>query len=398
MNDLQPKPIRLVDGIRPPAPPAPPVPPAQPTPPVQTPTSSLPAKTFFSEQTSGGSLGEPESFGGTVQSPVAPPPSPLPVEVSEKGFVMVTSTTPLVSASPSETPPPQIIEENFSEPAVVTPSIPAEPVVLTSSEILVSTPAIQTTEESAIILSSAPLPAIEENLVATEPIAPTISVAPVAPIIPETVSLPQVEPVAPPIEQPIQSTPTPEPTQPFSATTPAPTPAPASAPTLASTPPAQKIEPIVSNLNSEFQVLKTKFSFLPKKLKILVGALVALIVIFAGGFSYLYLQNKKVDNTASAIDASKQKVADTVTAVGKLILLPTNETPQILTVSDPSKLQGQEFFANAATGDIVLIYSQAQKAILYRPSTNLIIAVAPINLTPQTSTTTPTVVPKTKIK
>jgi len=64
--------------------------------------------------------------------------------------------------------------------------------------------------------------------------------------------------------------------------------------------------------------------------------------------------------------------------VGSLILLPQGEVPTVATVTDPSKLQGQQFFSNARVGDKVLIYTQAKKAYLYRPSLHLLVEVAPI--------------------
>jgi hypothetical protein len=70
----------------------------------------------------------------------------------------------------------------------------------------------------------------------------------------------------------------------------------------------------------------------------------------------------------------------TVEAVGKMLLLPSDETPSLATVSDPAKLREQQFFAHAESGDKVLIYSLAKRAILYRPQLNKIVEVAPINL------------------
>ena len=66
-----------------------------------------------------------------------------------------------------------------------------------------------------------------------------------------------------------------------------------------------------------------------------------------------------------------------VDRVSKLMLLPS-ETPVIAVVSDLSKLKGQLFFANAEEGDIVLMFPHAQKAVLYSPSLDKIIEVAPI--------------------
>lgn len=66
-----------------------------------------------------------------------------------------------------------------------------------------------------------------------------------------------------------------------------------------------------------------------------------------------------------------------VDRVSKLMLLPS-ETPVIAVVSDLSKLKGQLFFANAEEGDIVLMFPHAQKAVLYSPSLDKIVEVAPI--------------------
>lgn len=78
----------------------------------------------------------------------------------------------------------------------------------------------------------------------------------------------------------------------------------------------------------------------------------------------------------------EQEVASVVAEVGQLIVLPEGETPVVAEVADIEALKGQEFFAKAATGDKVLIYTQALKAILYRPSTKKIIEVAPVVLGP----------------
>ena len=77
---------------------------------------------------------------------------------------------------------------------------------------------------------------------------------------------------------------------------------------------------------------------------------------------------------------AQQEMITIVGEVGKLMVLPEGETPTIATVTDPEKLTGQAFFANASSGDKVLLYTNAKKAILYSPSQNKILEVAPINL------------------
>jgi len=82
-------------------------------------------------------------------------------------------------------------------------------------------------------------------------------------------------------------------------------------------------------------------------------------------------------NPEEAARVENQKIVD---AVGKLIALPEGETPTIATVTDKERLQDQQFFSKAEIGDKVLIYTQAKKAILYRPSTNKVIEVGQVNI------------------
>lgn len=107
---------------------------------------------------------------------------------------------------------------------------------------------------------------------------------------------------------------------------------------------------------------------------IIIG-LVALLILSVGGMAYFYNQA----NTDPAKDA-KADLDKTIAEVGRLMVLPTDEIPTLATVSDPEKLKDQPFFAKAQKGDKVLVYSNAKKAILYSPSQNKIIEVAPINL------------------
>lgn len=92
--------------------------------------------------------------------------------------------------------------------------------------------------------------------------------------------------------------------------------------------------------------------------------------------------------------ADSQAEADrTVEEVGKLIVLPTDEKPTIATVSDVEKVKEQPFFKNAKNDDKVLIYTNAKKAILYRPSEKRIIEVGAVNINQQPQTVTESPVP-----
>lgn len=121
------------------------------------------------------------------------------------------------------------------------------------------------------------------------------------------------------------------------------------------------------------------FGFLGK-FKIIVG--VALLMVLAAAPSvYFYRQYQQAQlKLTNPTEAAKQDAKETIVAVGKLLMLPPDEEPTVMQVTDVSKLKDQAFFANAQNGDKVLIYTTAKKAILYRPGTNKIIDVAPVNI------------------
>ncbi len=126
-----------------------------------------------------------------------------------------------------------------------------------------------------------------------------------------------------------------------------------------------------------------RLSMLSPKSLAIVGVIIVILLMLASLPAY-YFYNQYQSAQQRAKDptiAAEEQVKSVTTAVGKLLLLPTGEAPTLATVSDKSKLVGQQFFANAQNGDKVLIYTNAKKAILYRPSSNKIIEVGPINIT-----------------
>ena len=105
-----------------------------------------------------------------------------------------------------------------------------------------------------------------------------------------------------------------------------------------------------------------------------------LIAVFiAGGFAY-YFYNKASILKKDPEKLAREKTEAIISRVSKLMMLPEGEEPTVATVSDPDKLKDQPFFKNAKKNDRVLIYTKAQKAILYDPVANKIIEIAPISL------------------
>lgn len=84
-------------------------------------------------------------------------------------------------------------------------------------------------------------------------------------------------------------------------------------------------------------------------------------------------------NTSASDPAIEIELDSLVDQVGKIINLPANEQPTIATVTDLEKLNNQKFFDQAEIGDKVLVYMQAKKAYLYRPSANKLIEAAPVS-------------------
>ena len=119
------------------------------------------------------------------------------------------------------------------------------------------------------------------------------------------------------------------------------------------------------------------------KTPLLIVSLIAIVALAAAvffGLKYSAAKKQLADAKKTSINVDAQaEVKQVIAQVGSLIILPTDEEPTLATVSDLAKLKDQPFFANAQIGDKVLIYSKARKAILYRPSTNKIIELAPLS-------------------
>ena len=122
-----------------------------------------------------------------------------------------------------------------------------------------------------------------------------------------------------------------------------------------------------------------------QRLMTVVVPIVAVVALALAGYFYSQIRTLKQDPQILA----QKEVAELVAKVGKLVVLPADETPTVATVSDPEALKDQAFFASAQKGDKVLIYAEAKKAILYSVVMNKIIDVAPLNIGNQKAVTPP---------
>ena len=107
-----------------------------------------------------------------------------------------------------------------------------------------------------------------------------------------------------------------------------------------------------------------------------------LLILAVGAAGYFSCQYWKVAREAPADTgsvATPDEVAETVALVSRHVLLPTDETPTVATITDTESLQGQEFFKNAKIGHKVLVYSEARLAILYDASLDRVVNMAQLN-------------------
>lgn len=120
--------------------------------------------------------------------------------------------------------------------------------------------------------------------------------------------------------------------------------------------------------------MKTKTLKLKTKIIIRFLFIVIFFLLTFIGWKYFYPDKGKVD----MVDLADKERIEILTKVSTHIVLPKDEVPTLATVSDPEQLKKYPFFTNAEKGDKVLIYSLAKKAILYRPTGDKIVEIAPI--------------------
>lgn len=113
---------------------------------------------------------------------------------------------------------------------------------------------------------------------------------------------------------------------------------------------------------------------------VIITAVIILALVFEAGRYSVYRAHPELSQTEQATAI--------LTNVGELIELPS-EQPTMATINDAaSAKQQQPFLTNAENGDILIVYPNAGEALLYRPSTNKLIAVGPVNAGAQTGNQT----------
>lgn len=120
---------------------------------------------------------------------------------------------------------------------------------------------------------------------------------------------------------------------------------------------------------------------------LIIAIAVAVIVIGGGYFAYKTYQAKQNSPEAQAAKLTEQK-NNIINKIKTLTVLPPEE-PVLFTVNDAALLKSQQaFFKDAANGDVLLVFQNSGKALIYRESTNQIINAGPVSFQQPTATTT----------
>lgn len=102
----------------------------------------------------------------------------------------------------------------------------------------------------------------------------------------------------------------------------------------------------------------------------------ALALLVAITFSLsAYFAYKTYHTDFSRTDA----MATLVKKLGTVADLPADEAPTVAEVTDKDRFDDQPFYRKAENGDMIFLYAQAGRAVLYRPSNGRIIAMTTVD-------------------
>lgn len=90
-------------------------------------------------------------------------------------------------------------------------------------------------------------------------------------------------------------------------------------------------------------------------------------------------------------DLEKKELLGSILAgLQKHILLPADETPTVMSITEPEKLIAKDpFFKNAEAGDTLIIFKNAGKALIYSSKRDIIVNVGPVQVAPEAENTAP---------
>lgn len=117
-----------------------------------------------------------------------------------------------------------------------------------------------------------------------------------------------------------------------------------------------------------------------QKLMMIVGVVVVLLVLGSLGFLLKKYNDtrqevQKLSTIQGQQELNKTQTNQLLGEMRAIIVLPSGEDPVVATITDINQLKDKEFYKDAQNGDRVVVFPNAKKAYIYRPSTKTIINV-----------------------
>lgn len=114
-----------------------------------------------------------------------------------------------------------------------------------------------------------------------------------------------------------------------------------------------------------------------------------LLMLFVGAIAWgtwsytLYLDTKKQLTKLNSLEGqqeiAQQEIQKVLDQLDDHIILPADEEPLVATIVDAAALAAeQSFYEGASDGDRIVIYPEAQKAILFSTEKDIIVNVGPV--------------------
>ncbi len=108
------------------------------------------------------------------------------------------------------------------------------------------------------------------------------------------------------------------------------------------------------------------------------GLLIAGAAVIVVGLLLLFLlPSGDISKDGKITEREAQKVK---TEVAKLINLPQEEPVMALVTNADQLIAEQPFYQGVTNGDVLIIYPQARKAVLFNPRTSKLVNVGPVNV------------------
>lgn len=140
----------------------------------------------------------------------------------------------------------------------------------------------------------------------------------------------------------------------------------------------------MNDYNNQSNMYKAPYrDIVHKKSGLLTNVLLVVFLISTGFLGWKYYENQKelslIKNPEAQVEAEKEAIIDIVEKAEKIVLLPKNVLPQVLTVVDAdAAVRQQPSLDGVVTGDKILVYEKVSKAVVYSPSRNIIVNILPV--------------------